>query len=224
MNYTLTRSNRKTIALYIRDDAAIEVRAPLKLTKRDIDKFVESKADWIAEKVALKREQSAAREDFVLDYNALVAYRGKAYPLEAKPGNRCGFDDVRFYVPPGLSPEQVKSAAEQIYHMLAKRDLTAKVLDFAKQMGVMPTAVKINGATTHWGSCSVKKSLNFSWRLMMAEDDVIDYVVVHELAHITEMNHSARFWALVERILPDYRERSAKLKELQRKLKLEDWA
>jgi predicted metal-dependent hydrolase len=221
--YALTRSKRKTVALYVRDDAAIEVRAPLKMPKRIIDNFVESKAGWIAKKVALQRERKAAREGFALEYGSFVSYRGKDYPIEAKPGARCGFGDKRFYVPPDLSPEQIKSAAEQIYRTLAKRDLTDKALDFAKRMGVMPAAVKINGATARWGSCSAKKSLNFSWRLMMAGDDAIDYVVVHELAHISEMNHSERFWAVVERVLPDYRERKAKLKELQRKLKLENW-
>ncbi|MDR2568929.1 MAG: M48 family metallopeptidase, partial [Oscillospiraceae bacterium] len=74
-----------------------------------------------------------------------------------------------------------------------------------------------------WGSCSAKKSLNFSWRLIMADEDVIDYVVVHELAHLIEMNHSVRFWAVVERVLPDYRERQKWLRELQRKLNVEDW-
>jgi predicted metal-dependent hydrolase len=107
--------------------------------------------------------------------------------------------------------------------MLAKQICTGKTLDFAKQMKVMPAAVKVNGATARWGSCSAKKSLNFSWRLVMADDAVIDYVVVHELAHITEMNHSARFWAIVAGMLPDYKERQKRLKELQRRLNAENW-
>jgi hypothetical protein len=90
-------------------------------------------------------------------------------------------------------------------------------------MSVTPIAVKINSAKTRWGSCSNKKSLNFSWRLIMADDDVIDYVVVHELAHLREMNHSPRFWAVVEAVLPDYRERKLKLRALQAKLNREDW-
>jgi len=94
---------------------------------------------------------------------------------------------------------------------------------YAGLMSASPTAVKINGAKTRWGSCSAKKSLNFSWRLVMADDSVIDYVVVHELAHITEMNHSARFWAIVAGVLPDYKERQKQLKALQKRLNAEDW-
>jgi predicted metal-dependent hydrolase len=221
--YNLIRTKRKTLALYVRADAAVEVRAPLNMAKRDIEKFVASKEGWIARQVALQREQNACRADFALDYGSPLAYRGRDYPIEAKAGNRCGFDGSRFYLPPDLPPERIKPAMEQVYRMLARRDLTAKVLDFAKPMGMTPTAVKINGAASRWGSCSMKKSLNFSWRLMMAEDAVIDYVVVHELAHIAEMNHSPRFWAIVERVLPDYRQRKAKLQELQRKLRQENW-
>jgi predicted metal-dependent hydrolase len=208
--------------LYIRN-GGVEVRAPLKVPKRDIDKFVASKEKWITDKLAQSNEQAAQRENFSLDYGDFVTYRGKEYPITAKTGNRLGFDDERFYMPSDLSPEQIKAACVQIYRLLAKRDLTNKVLDFAKQMGVMPTAVKINGAKTRWGSCSSRKSLNFSWRLIMADDDVVDYVVVHELSHLTEMNHSQKFWAIVENTLPDYRERKAKLKLLQKRLSLEDW-
>ena len=222
MDYTLTRSDRKTIAIYIRD-GAVEVRAPLKMPKRDIDRFVASKEKWIVEKLAAANERLARRESFALHYGDSVAYRGRPYPIAAKDGDRIGFDDERFYMPPGLPPEGIKAACVQIYRLLAKRDLTAKALEFAKRMGVTPSAVKINGATTRWGSCSAQRSLNFSWRLVMAQDDVIDYVVVHELAHITEMNHSARFWTIVAGVLPDYKERQKRLKELQKRLNAEDW-
>ncbi|MDR1272424.1 MAG: M48 family metallopeptidase, partial [Clostridiales Family XIII bacterium] len=98
-----------------------------------------------------------------------------------------------------------------------------KTQEYARLMGVTPAAVKVSNASRRWGSCSRKKSLNFAWRLIMADDDAIDYVVVHELAHLTEMNHSPRFWAIVEGIFPDYRERKSKLKDLQGKLKTEGW-
>ena len=219
--FTLTRTRRKTIALYIRN-GGVEIRAPLRASMRDIDNFVASKEKWITDKLMQSNERAIRRENFNLNYGDSVTYRGNEYPIAARAGKLVGFDE-RFYMPPDLSPEQIKAACVQIYRLLAKRDLTNKVLNYAKMMGVMPSAVKINGAKTRWGSCSSKKSINFSWRLIMSEDDVIDYVVVHELAHLIEMNHSAKFWAIVENILPNHRERESKLKLLQKRLSMEDW-
>jgi len=222
IDYTLNRSKRKTLALYVRD-GAVEIRAPLKAPKSAIDKFVVSKDKWITDKLAISTERAEQRDNFYLNYGDKILYRGKHYPVGAKDGNRVGFDEMRFYMPPGLSAEQIKYACVEVYRMLAKRYLTARTSYFAGLMSVTPLAVKINGAKTRWGSCSAKKSLNFSWRLMMADDGIIDYVVVHELAHITEMNHSERFWGLVNKILPDVNVRKKKLKELQSRLASENW-
>jgi hypothetical protein len=163
------------------------------------------------------------RESFSLFYGDTVTFRGNEYPVAAGDVNHDGFDGERFYVPPGLTPEQVKKACIQIYRIHAKKILSEKTFEYAKRMSVLPTAVKINNAKTRWGSCSAKKSLNFSWRLIMADDDVIDYIIVHELAHIMEMNHSKLFWAIVESVLPDYRERNLKLRKLQQRLMRENW-
>ena len=264
--YTLTRSKRKTIALYIRNGMDenspsgdsknpapwVEVRAPLKAPKRDIDSFVASKEKWIRNKLAQLTERTVERKNFNLDYGDFVTYHGREYPIRRKAknctmpssppvaakgqlekqnaevalsqciikksGKQIGFDSESFFMPPDLPPEHIKAACIQIYRLLAKRDLTERVRHFAKLMGVSPTAVKISGAKTRWGSCSSKKSINFSWRLVMAWGDVIDYVVVHELAHLVEMNHSPKFWKVVESTLPDYQERKAKLKLLQKRL------
>jgi predicted metal-dependent hydrolase len=222
MDYTLTRSTRKTIGLYIRN-GALEVRAPLRAAKADIERFVRSKEAWIEKTLAKSAADSEKRQGFELNYGDTVMYRGGGRPITWRPANRAGFDSAGFYMPPNLTPGQIKAACVQIYRMLAKRDLTGKALEYAKRMGVSPAAVKINGAKTRWGSCSASRSLNFSWRLIMADDTVIDYVVVHELAHIKEMNHSPRFWAIVADVLPDYKERQKRLKELQQRLSAEDW-
>ena len=89
-------------------------------------------------------------------------------------------------------------------------------------MGVEPSGLKINGARVTLSSCSSKGVLNFSWRLIAADDDVIDYVVVHELAHIIEKNHSLRFWRIVEDVLPDYEMRKKGLRVLRQRLALEE--
>jgi len=222
MDYTLIRSKRKTVAIYIRN-GTVEVRAPIKMPKAQIEAFVASKEKWIKTKLVESGERAKLRAHFELNYGDEILYRGKNYPIVAKEGGRAGFDHGCFQLPPNLTPEQIKSACIQIYRLLAKRDLTEKVFDFAQQMSVTPVNVKINGAKTRWGSCSAKKSLNFSWRLIMAEDEVVDYVVVHELAHIIEMNHSRRFWQVVESVLPDYGARQERLKMLQRRLSVENW-
>ncbi|MDR3277888.1 MAG: M48 family metallopeptidase [Oscillospiraceae bacterium] len=222
MDYQLIRSKRKTIALYVRD-GAVELRAPLNAPKAEIDTFIASKEKWIIGRLTQSRERIERREAFRLSYGGTVTYRAKEHLIAAKDGDRLGFDYERFYMPPNLTPAQIKNACIQIYKMLAKRDLTETTFAFAKRMGVMPAAVKITGAAARWGSCSGKGSINFSWRLIMADDDVIDYVVVHELAHITEMNHSAAFWRIVDDILPDRKQRQARLNELQKRLGGEDW-
>lgn len=223
MSYHLIRSKRKTIAIHIMADAIVEVRAPLKAPKDYIDRFVSSKEDWINKHLAMRKQNIQSKAAFQINYGDTVLLQGKSYPVIAKEGNKAGFDGESFYMPFGLSAEGVKGAVIQIYKIVAKSLLTNKVIEYAKQMNVNPTAVKVNSAKTRWGSCSGKNSLNFSWRLCMAEDDVIDYVVVHELAHIKEHNHSKSFWAIVADVLPDYKERQDKLKELQKHLASEDW-
>ena len=222
MIYTLTRSKRKTVALYIRD-GNIEVRAPNRMPKREIEKFITEKEKWILKNINLQRQCENRRESFHLSYGGSVTCRGTPRMITAIPGKRVDFDDERFYMPSGLAEGEIKKACIKAYKMVAKRDLTEKTDYFAQQLSVAPTAVKINSAKSRWGSCSAKKSINYSWRLIMADDEVIDYVVVHELAHILELNHSNRFWAIVESIIPDYRERKKRLKELQHRLGGEDW-
>jgi len=116
IEYTLTRSKRKTVAIYVRE-GRVEVRAPLKMAKRDIDKFVLSKEKWVMEKQAQSSERQEQRENFTLDYGDTVLYRGKDYSIAAKDGNRIGFDDTAFYMPPGLDSEQIKAACVQIYRI-----------------------------------------------------------------------------------------------------------
>ena len=221
-NYTLIRSRRKTLALYVRN-GGVEARAPLRMPKSDIDKFVASKSEWINNKLAKSLRQKIQRESFVLNYGDLITYRGRDFPITAKSGKKTGFDGESFYMPPGLTPEQIKAACVKIYRKLAKEHLTGRTFTFAAQMAANPVCVKINGAKTRWGSCSSKGSINYSWRLITADDSVIDYVVVHELAHLFQMNHSARFWAIVQSVLPDYARRRAALRELQNRFNAEDW-
>lgn len=223
ITYTLIRSKRKTVALHVTPEGQVEVRAPLKLPQADIDRFVESKNQWLEKHLKTAKQNNDLKENFSLDYGDPILLLGQSIPIVARAGSRLGYDGESFYLPPNLPPDEIKRVVIQIYTMVAKRALTYKVNDYSQQTGLKASAVKITAAKNRWGSCSGKGSLNFSWRLIMAPDDVIDYVVIHELAHTKELNHSDKFWAIVASILPDYKERESKLKDLEKKLKQEDW-
>lgn len=102
---------------------------------------------------------------------------------------------------------------EAVYKKKARQQLEARCAYFAELMGVAYNRISIRSAKTRWGSCSARGNLNFHWKLILMPPQVLDYVVVHELAHRKEMNHSPRFWARVEAVLPDYKQRRRWLKE-----------
>ena len=224
IEYTLKRSKRKTIAIYVRD-GAVEVRAPKTAPMRNINNFVIQKEKWILEKLEQLREQSSQRDSFSLNYGDYIMYRGHLYPIREVPAKKYqGFDNMSFNIVSNQSSEQIKAKCIEIYRTLARNYVSERMLHFAHYMSISSDRInlRINNAKSRWGSCSLR-GINIAWRIIMADDDVIDYLVVHELAHMYEMNHGANFWNIVERMLPDYKIRRAKLRELQRKQDREDW-
>ena len=177
MNYKIIHTGRKTIAIHVTKEAQVELRVPMKIPQKEIEKIVRQKQSWIEKTVEKMLRQSQNIEKII-----------------------------------------ITKETEQALLAKAKEILPQKIEYYSKLLGVAPTGIKISRAKTCWGSCSGKNSLNFSCRLMLADNDAIDYVVVHELAHIKEHNHSKRFWAVVKIVMPDYKIRKQKLNELQRRI------
>ena len=219
-DYKLVRTGRKTLAIYIRPNGEVEVRAPRRVSIQVIERALREREDWILQKQRALRSQYEKRQDFILTEGSTLTLLGKEYPVIF--GEAPGFDGACFTVPVG-DFVQVRSLIIQLYKKLAQEFLPERVRLYAGRTGLFPGSVRISSAVSRWGSCSGKNTLSFSWRLMMAPPAAVDYVVVHELAHIKEHNHSSQFWSLVESILPDYTEREKLLKDLQRKLSLENW-
>lgn len=105
----------------------------------------------------------------------------------------------------GRQKDMIYRKAHQIF--------SKKVSYYSRIMGVTCNRITVREQKTRWGSCSSKHNLNFNWRLLLAPEEIMDYVIVHELAHLREMNHSAKFYAVIESILPDYKNRQNWLKE-----------
>lgn len=108
---------------------------------------------------------------------------------------------------------RLSEAEYQRYRELAGRVIARRAEEYASQMQVTYKRITIRDQKTRWGSCSVKGNLNFNWRLILAPEEVLDYVVVHELAHLKEMNHSGRFWKQVETVMPDFAKHRLWLKQ-----------
>ncbi len=113
---------------------------------------------------------------------------------------------------------ELDSEKKNAYRCQAGKILAVRAAYYAEQMGVDYGCITVKETKTRWGSCSAKGNLNFHWKLILMPQEILDYVVVHELAHRKEMNHSERFWKIVESILPDYRERRKWLRENGRKV------
>ena len=183
MNITIIRSNRKTLAIQINPDLSVTVRAPIYASQRDIERILKEKEGWIQKHIEKIREQEVNRKETQGEYGESVE---------------------RDY----LSSEEIHKLAQKALEYIPKR-----VSYFAEQIGVSCGGITIRNQKTRWGSCSSKGNLNFNCLLMLTPPEVIDYVVVHELCHRKEMNHSKAFWAEVEKVLPNYKEQVKWLKE-----------
>ena len=169
--YQVIRSNRKTLGLQIRPDGTLVVRAPLRMSEREIREAVERHSDWIAK------------------------HRQKAVAAAPEPVDL-------------LSPEALRALADQALQVIPP--IAAR---YADRIGVSYGRITIRNQRSKWGSCSGQGNLNFNCLLMLCPRDVVEYVVVHELCHRKQMNHSPAFWNEVARVIPDYRQKEAWLKQ-----------
>ncbi len=160
LEYELIRSARKTLALQLKPDGTVLVRAPLRTSKRQIETFLREHRDWVEKRLAKRAAQPPAEK---------------------------------------LRPEELDELKKR-----ARRVFLARASYYAPVVGVRFQRLAVRSQRTKWGSCSSKGGLNFNCLLLLAPAEVLDYVVVHELCHLLEMNHSKRFWAEVARVYPDY--------------------
>jgi predicted metal-dependent hydrolase len=200
----IIRSKRKSIALEIGRDARLIVRAPLRANLKFIEAIVRSKANWISQKQLQFKEKYSFVKDkkFILDEEFL--YLGNLYKLKYRESHVALDLDDHFYLSDKYG-NSAKAVFQYWYKERAYEKLLERTVLFANQAGFSFNKIKISNAQGRWGSCSYNGNINFSWRLIMAPLEVLDYVVVHELSHLKHRDHSIRFWNRVASIMPDYK-------------------
>ncbi len=216
IEYTLVRSRRKTASIYIERDGKVSVLVPEKLTARQVDDILESKRKWIYQSLAEWQDLNANRiqRDYVNGEGFL--YLGRTYrlklvsdlsePLMLKDGYFC------LHATKGSAPD-ADAAFREFYREKGAIRIPPRVGYFQAKMGVKSKSIKIMDLKHRWASCTASGNLNFHWKCMMAPLTIIDYIVVHELAHLIHSNHSAAFWNEVDKVMPDFQERKCWLRD-----------
>jgi predicted metal-dependent hydrolase len=212
LDYELRRSSRRSIGFMI-DDDGLRVTAPKRVTLAEIDGAIRAKQRWILTKLGERGERRAQRDQVrTIEWvdGAQLPFLGEDITLKLEEAQRshCIYEKeaatLRIGVVPGLSEWQLKERV-RLWYMEQATSLFAERLDhYATRLGVEYSSLTLSSAGTRWGSCTVQGAIRLNWKLIHFALPLIDYVVAHELAHLREMNHSAKFWATVGLIYPDY--------------------
>ncbi|GIV63502.1 MAG: metal-dependent hydrolase [Bellilinea sp.] len=221
----LIRSKRKTIALILRPDGSLEVRAPLHLPEKDILEWVAMKSKWIEKHRQLVLQTQAEKARLAgrnFQNGDLVYVMGKTYPLRVIQTSMqtLRLEKNRLVMSSDLLPH-ARTVLQKFLSKHLNLALALRLPKFIDQVGKQPAKVRVSQARTRWGSCSSNGNIAFNWRLAMAPSEILDYIIVHELMHLKHPNHSRAFWADVARILPDYNARKQWLKQYGTWLTLE---
>ena len=219
LNYSLRYSQRsRRLRISISDDGVTLV-LPVGYPEREGEKFLAGNMDWVMQqlerrqKLATKNAHSRLPKDIFL-------LRGSAVRVEIReePGriSRARVEEkgdrVYLYLPAGKS-SAAPVVLERWLRELARAEIEAGVAQQARRMRLSPKAVTIRDQKTRWGSCSSRGTLSFNWRLIMVPPTVMEYVIIHELAHMKEPNHSADFWQVVAAYYPAHKEARAWLRK-----------
>lgn len=209
-NISIQRSNRRTVSLRISPDGSILVQAPTLMPTIFIDAFIRQHEEWIRKKIStlqpalkVKKKQFVEGEEFL--------YLGIPHTLTIGSYSQILVKDNILYFPRVLQ-FRIQKELSQWYIQQAKDIIHQHLSWNAKTMDVKYKEVYFSDTKSKWGSCSHDNTLQFNWRLIMAPRLVLNYVVVHELAHIKEKNHSQHFWKHVELASPSYKQHRKWLK------------
>jgi predicted metal-dependent hydrolase len=222
VSYRFERSRRKSIGFLVGADGLV-VRAPNWVTLREVDAAVQEKGAWIVAKLQQFKERQTEQFQKAIEWQhgAEVPFLGRTVQLcvlERGVGRVRGQDlapeqVLPVTVPPGASVTQVRDAAQAWLKKQAKPLFEERLHHFAPLLGVRWQKLSLSSASTRWGSARNDGHIRLNWRLIHLPISQIDYVVVHELAHLREMNHSPRFWETVGEVMPDYAERRKALRQ-----------
>lgn len=213
IDYALSKSDRRTTSIYIERDGSVSVLAPKPFNMERVEAVLEKKRRWIYRSIAEWEDlnRTRVRREYVNGESFL--YLGSGYQLQIVSGQASPLvlKNGKFCLDRAAVDEAPKHFRE-FYKVKLRKRLESRVSGYANSLGLIPSAIKVLELKNRWGSCSTSGALNIHWKCAMLPLIVLDYVVVHELAHLKYPNHTPAFWRKVEKVMPQYEEQKQWLK------------
>ncbi len=217
VHYQIRRSRRRTIGFVI-DDRGLSITSPHWVPVAEIERALTEKSEWIVRKLVEWREYAARRERLRVRWEdgASLPFLGETLVLRIDPSLRAHVrrdgTELRVALPPAAEQEQLKDTVQGWLQARATEVFAERIEVFAQRLGRRPSRWGLSSARTRWGSCGPDGAIRLNWRLVHFPLDIVDYVIAHELAHLRELNHSARFWNTVGELFPDFKKARAWLR------------
>jgi predicted metal-dependent hydrolase len=223
--YTLRRARRRSIGLTI-DQRGLRVGAPNRTSLAEVEALIRKHAHWVTQKLDEWRERSRVTPLRITEGTRLP-YLGGWLEIRLASGKNMAFWKENESMPATTMLTLLPRSPDKIDVLLGRALRRKALVVFGERLAaqaarfdIAPPRLALSSARTRWGCCSFKSGIRLNWRLIHCEPWIIDYVIVHELAHLAEMNHSARFWAIVEHYFPEYRDARDALKKISNSLPL----
>lgn len=205
-------SKRKTLSLSVMKDGNVVVKAPIGMRNETINHFVEEKQAWIRDKLFLINKTKVKFDD-VVHYQRFLLY-GNKYSLILDNVKKIETNDkFQIIMPQKIDREKILKTLKNWYKKIAKQILEDRLKFIESRIKLKSSLMRISDSKGRWGSCNSKGVITFNFRVIMLPPAIIDYVIIHELCHLVEMNHSKNFWKLVETFLPKAPELKMAIKE-----------
>jgi predicted metal-dependent hydrolase len=219
ISYLLERRQRRTVGLKITADGLV-VHAPKRIFEFQLNQILQEKAGWILKKLQAREDNKIEKIQWQDGEHLL--YLGQDITLKLVPDLKKSThferNELAIHAPQANIHAACRASVLMWYKKQAILDFTRRVEVFAAKLGVATPPVAISNAQSRWGSCNSRGQVRLSWRLLQAPPHIINYVICHELAHLKQMNHSAKFYAVVEQLFPNYKAAEKELKLLSPQL------
>ena len=220
ISYLLERRPRRTVGLKITENGLV-VHAPKRIFEFQLNQILQEKSNWILNKLQAREANQVEKIQWIDGEHLLYLGNDIQLNIMQNSSNKALIFDQNTLIIAALQPNNHAALARKVmqwYKKQAALDFSRRLEILAAKLGVVTPPLTLSNAQSRWGSCNSRGEVRLNWRLLQAPPHIINYVICHELAHLKQMNHSAKFWAVVEQLFPNYKAAEKELKTLSPQL------